>query len=122
MLVDMSLNIILVELKKRKKIMGFSFETTFEVDKEDVGRLLKELFGDDKQYEEQQKRFGEAAVNDALSYFNSKYERDANTPERTWNILETIAVSMYMRGFNRAFEYYIKHEDIFNLEGNGKTE
>lgn len=38
--------------------MGFSFETTFEVDKEDVGRLLKELFGDDKQYEERQRRFG----------------------------------------------------------------
>ena len=102
--------------------MGFSFETTFEVDKENVGRLLKELFGDDKQYEKQQKRFGEAAVKDALSYFNSQYEHDANVPKRTWNILESIAVSMYMRGFNRAFEYYIKHEDIFNLEGNGKTE
>ena len=102
--------------------MGFSFETTFEVDKEDVGRLLKELFGDDKQYEEQQKRFGEAAVKDALSYFNSAYERDANISERVWNILETIAVSMYMRGFNRSFEYYIQHEDIFNLEGNGKSE
>ena len=102
--------------------MGFSFETTFEVDKKDVGRLLKELFGDDKQYEEQQKRFGEAAVKDALSYFNSAYERDANISERVWNILETIAVSMYMRGFNRSFEYYIQHEDIFNLEGNGKSE
>ena len=102
--------------------MGFSFETTFAVDKEDVGRLLKELFGDDKQYEEQQKRFGEAAVNDALTYFNNTYERDANIPERTWNILESIAISMYLRGFNRAFEYYIKHEDIFNLEGNGKSD
>ena len=102
--------------------MGFSFETTFEVDKEDVGRLLKELFGDDKQYEEQQKRFGEAAVKDALSYFNSTCERDANIPESVWNILKSIAVSMYVFGFNRAFEYYIKHEDIFNLEGNGKTE
>ena len=99
--------------------MGFSFETTFEVDKKDVGRLLKELFGDDKQYEEQQKRFGEAAVKDALSYFNSAYERDANIPKRKWSILESIAVTMYMRGFNRAFEYYIKHEDIFNLESNG---
>ena len=102
--------------------MGFSFETTFEVDKEDVGRLLKELFGGDKQYEERQRHFGEAVVNDALSYFNNTYERDANIPERTWNILESIAISMYLRGFNRAFEYYIKHEDIFNLEGNGKTE
>ena len=102
--------------------MGFSFETTFEVDKKDVGRLLKELFGDDKQYEEQQKRFGEAAVKDALSYFNSTCERDANIPESVWNILKSIAVSMYVFGFNRAFEYYIKHEDIFNFEGNGKVE
>lgn len=99
--------------------MGFSFETTFEVDKEDVDRLLKELFGDNKQYEEQQKRFGEAAVKDALTYFNNTYERDANIPKRKWSILESIAVTMYMRGFNRAFEYYIKHEDIYNLEGNG---
>ena len=102
--------------------MGFSFETTFEVDKEDVSRLIKELFGDKEQQDERQKRFGEAAVKDALSYFNNTCERDANIPERVWNTLETIAVSMYLRGFNRAFEYYIKHEDIFNLEGNGKSE
>ena len=102
--------------------MGFSFETTFEVDKEDVGRLLKELFGDKEQQDERQRHFNEAAVKDALLYFNSTCERDANIPESVWNILESIAVSMYLRGFNRAFEYYIKHEDIFNLEGNGKTE
>ena len=102
--------------------MGFSFETTFEVDKEDVSRLIKELFGDKEQQEGLQKQFNEAAVKDALSYFNSTYERDANIPERMWNILESIAVSMYARGFNRAFEYYIKHEDIFNLKDNGKTE
>ena len=102
--------------------MGFSFETTFEVDKEDVSRLIKELFGDKEQQEGLQKQFNEAAVNDALTYFNNTYERDANIPERIWNILESIAVKMYVRGFNRAFEYYIKHEDIFNLEGNGKTE
>ena len=102
--------------------MGFSFETTFEVDKEDVSRLIKELFGDKEQQDERQRHFGEAVVKDALSYFNSAYERDANIPERTWNILESIAVSMYLRGFNRAFEYYIQHEDIFNLESNGKSE
>ena len=102
--------------------MGFSFETTFEVDKKDVSRLIKELFGDKEQQEGLQKQFNEAAVKDALSYFNNTYERDANIPERIWNILESIAVKMYVRGFNRAFEYYIKHEDIFNLEGNGKTE
>ena len=99
--------------------MGFSFETTFEVDKKDVSRLIKELFGDKEQQEGLQKQFYEAAVKDALSYFNSTCERDANIPKRKWSILESIAVTMYMRGFNRAFEYYIKHEDIFNLESNG---
>ena len=102
--------------------MGFSFETTFEVDKEDVSRLIKELFGDKEQQEGLQKQFNEAAVKDALSYFNSTCERDANIPESVWNILKSIAVSMYVFGFNRAFEYYIKHEDIFNLEGNDKSE
>ena len=102
--------------------MGFSFETTFEVDKEDVSRLIKELFGDKEQQEGLQKQFNEAAVKDALSYFNGTYERDTNIPDSMWNILESIAVKMYARGFNRAFEYYIKHEDIFNLEGNGKSE
>ena len=99
--------------------MGFSFETTFEVDKEDVGRLLKELFGDKEQQEGLQKQFNEAAVKDALLYFNSTCERDANIPESVWKILESIAISVYIRGFNQAFRYYIKHEDIFNLEGNG---
>ena len=102
--------------------MGFSFETTFEVDKEDVSRLIKELFGDKEQQEGLQKQFNEAAVKDALSYFNSTCEHDANIPESVWNILKSIAVSMYVFGFNRAFEYYIKHEDIFNLEGNDKSE
>ena len=99
--------------------MGNSYEASFEVDKEEVSRLIKELFGDKEQQEGLQKQFNEAAVKDALSYFNSTYERDANIPERVWNILESIAVKMYVRGFNRAFEYYIKHEDIFNLEDNG---
>lgn len=101
--------------------MGFSYETTFEVDKEDVSRLIKELFGDKEQQDRLQKQFNEAAVKDALAYFNSTFERDANIPESMWNTLESIAVTMYMRGFNRAFEYYIKHEDIFNLEGNEDT-
>ena len=101
--------------------MGFSFETTFEVDKEDVSRLIKELFGDKEQQEGLQKQFNEAAVKDALSYFNSTCERDANIPESMWNILESIAVKMYARGFNRAFEYYIKHEDIFNLDDDDKS-
>ena len=101
--------------------MGFSFETTFEVDKENVGRLLKELFGDKEQQDERQRHFNEAAVKDALLYFNSTCERDANIPESVWNILESIAISMYIRGFNQAFRYYIKQEDIFNLEDNENT-
>ena len=99
--------------------MGNSYEASFDVSKEDVSRLIKELFGDKEQQEGLQKQFNEAAVKDALAYFNSIFERDANIPESMWNILKTIAVSMYIRGFNRAFEYYIKHEDIFNFEGNG---
>ena len=102
--------------------MGFSYETTFEVDKEDVSRLVKKLFGDKEQQDRLQKQFNEAAVKDALAYFNNTFERDTNIPEGVWNILESIAVSMYVRGFNRAFEYYIKYEDIFNLEGNDKSE
>ena len=102
--------------------MRNSYEASFDVSKEDVGRLIKELFGDKEQQDGLQKQFNEAAVKDALVYFNSAYERDTNIPERTWNILESIAVSMYLRGFNRAFEYYIQHEDIFNLESNGKSE
>ena len=101
--------------------MGFSYETTFEVDKEDVSRLVKELFGDKEQQDRLQKQFNEAAVKDALSYFNDTCERDANIPESMWNILESIAISMYIRGFNQAFRYYIKQEDIFNLEDNENT-
>ena len=99
--------------------MGNSYEASFEVDKEDVSRLIKELFGDKEQQEGLQKQFNEAAVKDALAYFNNTYVRDANIPKWKWSILESIAVTMYIRGFNRAFEYYIKHEDIFNWEGNG---
>ena len=102
--------------------MELTLQTTFEVDKQEESRLIKELFGDKEQQEGLQKQFNEAAVKDALSYFNGTCERDANIPESMWNILESIAVTMYVKGFNRAFEYYIKHEDIFNLEGNGKTE
>ena len=101
--------------------MGNSYEASFDVSKEDVSRLIKELFGDKEQQEGLQKQFNEAAVKDALAYFNSTFERDTNIPEGMWNILESIAVSMYVRGFNRAFEYYIKHEDIFNFEGNEDT-
>ena len=96
-------------------------EPTFEVDKEDVGRLLKELFGGDKQYEERQRHFGEAVVKDALTFFNSKYNHDDSLPKETRNILEPIAISMYLRVFNRAVEHYIIHEDIFNLESNEDT-
>ena len=99
--------------------MGFSYETTVKVDGKDVKKFIEEFLGNNEQYEEQQKRFNEAAVKDALSYFNNTFEHDATIPKKMWEALETIAVSMYLRGFNRAFEYYIKHEDIFNLEGNG---
>ena len=97
-------------------------ETNFEVDKEGVGWLFEGVFGNDKQDVERQRHFGEAVVKDALTFFNSKYNHDDSLPKETRNILEPIAISMYLRGFNRAVEHYIIHEDIFNLEDNDKSE
>ena len=102
--------------------MKRSYEANFEVEKEDAGRLFEGVFGNDKQDVERQRRFGEAVVKDALTFFNSKYNHDDSLPKETRNILEPIAVSMYLRGFNRAVEHYIIHEDIFNLEDNDKSE
>lgn len=98
-----------------------SYEATIEVDDEKIKGFINDLFGDKEEYENRQKRFGEAATKDALSFFHNSF-KIGDTPQDTIKVLENIAVSMYFRGFNRAFEYYIKHEDIFNLEGNGKTE
>ena len=102
--------------------MGFSYEATVKVGGKDVNKLIEEFFGDKGQYEERQKAFNVAAINDALTYFNSKCSHDDGLPKEMWNFLDSIAVSMYVKGFNQAFRYYIKHEDIFNLEGNGKSE
>lgn len=102
--------------------MGFSCETTVKVDGKDVKKFIEEFLGNNGQYEEQQKRFNEAAINDALTYFNSKCSHDDGLPKEMWNFLDSIAVSMYVKGFNQAFRYYIKHEDVFNLKGNGKNE
>lgn len=99
--------------------MGFSFEATVKVDEKDAKKLIEEFFGDKGQCEERQKAFNVAAINDALTYFNSKCSHDEGLPKEMWNFLDSIAVSMYVKGFNQAFRYYIKHEDIFNLEGNG---
>ena len=98
-----------------------SYEATIEVDDEKIKGFINDLFGDKEEYENRQKRFGEAAICDALSFFRNRYAL-GSASEDTIKILENIAVSMYFRGFNRAFEYYIKHEDIFNLESDGKTE
>ena len=102
--------------------MGFSYETTVKVDGKDIKKFIEEFLGNNGQYEEYQKRFNEAAINDALTYFHKTYNHKNEFTDEMWIILESIAVTMYVKGFNRAFEYYIKHEDIFNLEGNGKTE
>ena len=101
--------------------MGFSYETTVKVDGKDIKKFIEEFLGNNGQYEEQQKRFNEAAINDALTYFNDTYNHKTEFTEEMWSILESIAVTMYVKGFNRAFEYYIKHEDVFNLEGNEDT-
>lgn len=98
-----------------------SYEATIDVEDEKIKGFIKDMFGDKEEYENRQKRFGEAATYDALSFFHNRYAL-GDTPEDTIKILENIAVSMYFRGFNRAFEYYVKHEDIFNLESNDKSE
>ena len=101
--------------------MGNSYEASFDVSKEDVSRIVKEIFGDIEQQDRLQEQFNEAAIKDALSYFNSISNHDDSLAKEIQNFLKSIAVLMYMRGFNRAFEYYIKQEDIFNLKDNEDT-
>lgn len=98
--------------------MGFSYETSFRVTTGEVEKLIKSLLGNQEQQEERQKHFNEAAVKDATTFLESHVEHDA-IPEKLWGDIKDIAISMYIRGFNQAFRYYIKQEDIFNLEDNG---
>ena len=97
-----------------------NYTATIDMDDEKVKEFIKDLFGDTEEYENMQKRFVEAKTSDALSFFHNRYAL-CDASEDTIKILENIAVSMYFRGFNRAFEYYVKHEDIFNLESNENT-
>ena len=101
--------------------MGFSCETTVKVDGKDGKKFIEEFCKNDW-LEEQQKRLTAAVINDAITHFNDTYSHTPLFTEEMWRFLESIAVTMYMRGFNRAFEYYIVHEDIFNLEDNDKSE
>lgn len=97
-----------------------SYEVTIEAKDEMVEEFIKDLFGDTEEYENRQKQFGESATSDALSFFHNRYTL-GDASEDTIKLLENIAVSMYFRGFNRAFEYYVEHKDIFNLESNEDT-
>lgn len=97
-----------------------SYEVTIEVDDEKIKGFINDLFGDKEEHENRHKRFGEAVTSDALSFFYNRYAL-SDAPKGTIKILENIAVSMYFRGFNRAFEYYVEHKDIFNLESNEDT-
>ena len=94
-----------------------NYTATIDIEDEKIKGFINDLFGDKEEHENRQKRFGEAAISDALSFFHNRYAL-SDASEETIKILENIAVSMYFRGFNRAFEYYVKHEDIFNLESN----
>lgn len=97
-----------------------NYTATIDIADEKIKEFIKDLFGDKEEYENKQKRLGEAATSDALSFFHNRYAL-CDAYEDTIKLLENIAVSMYFRGFNRAFEYYVKHEDIFNLENNEDT-
>ena len=98
-----------------------NYEASFDVSKEDVSRIVKEIFGDEEQQDRLQKQFIEAEIKDAISYFNSISNHDDSLPKGIQDFLNSIAVLMYIRGFNQAFRYYIKQEDVFNLENNEDT-
>ena len=98
----------------------YNYTATIDITDKKIKEFIKDLFGDKEEYDEKQKRFREAAIKDALDFFLNSYKLDG-VYEDALKILENIAVSMYFRGFNRAFEYYVKHEDIFNLESNENT-
>lgn len=97
-----------------------SYEATIEVDDEKIKDFINDLFGDKEEHENRHKRFEEAVTSDALSFFYNRF-KPKESSEETIRILKLVAVSMYFRGFNRAFEYYVKHEDIFNLESDEDT-
>ena len=97
-----------------------SYEATIEVDDEKIKCFINDLFCDTEEYSKKQKRFNNEKIKDALSFLNSRIEHD-DMPQKLWDSIETIAATMYLYGFNRAFEYYVKHEDIFNLENNEDT-
>ena len=97
-----------------------SYEATIEVDDEKVKEFIKDLFGDTEEYAKKQKHFKNEKIKDALSLMNSRIEHDYVTP-KLWDSFETIAATMYLYGFERAFEYYVKHEDIFNLDDDDKS-
>ena len=98
-----------------------SYEATIEVDDEKVKEFIKDLFGDTEEYAKKQKHFNNEKIKDALSFLNSRIEHDY-VPPKLWDSIETIAATMYLYGFERAFEYYVKHEDIFNLDDDDKSE
>ena len=97
-----------------------SYEATIEVDDEKIKGFIKDLFGDTEEYDKKQKRFNNEKIKDALAFLISRIEHDY-IPQKLWDSIETIAATIYLYGFNRAFEYYVKHEDIFNLESNEDT-
>lgn len=103
-----------------KAMNKHSYEATIEVDDEKIKGFIKHLFGDTEEYAKKQKRFNNEKIKDALAFLSSQIEHD-DVPPKLWDSIETIAATMYLYGFNRAFEYYVKHEDIFNLENNDKS-
>ena len=97
-----------------------SYEVTIEAKDEMVEEFLKDLFGDTVEYVDKEKYFYNEKAKDARVFLNSRIEHK-NVPKKLWYNFETIAVIMYLYGFNRAFEYYVEHKDIFNLESDEDT-
>lgn len=96
------------------------YEATIEVDDEKIKGFIKCLFGDTEEYDKTQKHFNNEKIKDAIRFLNNSVKHDEVYNE-IWGHIETIGAMMYLYGFNRAFEYYVEHKDIFNLENNEDT-
>ena len=97
-----------------------SYKATIDVEDGKIKGFIKDLFGDTEEYDKKNKHFNNEKIKDAIFFLNSSVKHE-EVPNKIWGQIETIAAMMYLYGFNRAFEYYVEHDDIFNLETNEDT-
>lgn len=89
------------------------YTATFEMPKEDAGRIINDILGDN--YEGEQRLMNERAIQDAVSHVCEIVDFNSINP-KAHDDVKHLAAAMYMYGFHRAFEYYMLGMDVFNLE------